>query len=408
MALTDLKIRNAKSRATAYKLSDGEGLYLLVKPTGSKLWQMKYRFIGKEKTLSIGQYPHVSITEARQKRFDAKKLLVDGTDPSGKKQEDKRLAVYHTANTFKAIAEDWHSRNKSKWTPDHSERLWRRLELYAFSDIGNRPIASIKTPELISLLRKQEKRGTLDTTHRLAQVLNVVFRYAVHCGLIDQNPANDLRGVVAPHKATNFPTINAKELPQFFEKLDAVNANAQNKIAIRLLMLTFLRPGELRKSMWTDIDFEKKQWRIPAERMKMRKPHMVALAKQVLGLLKDLKKLTGQGVYLFPSLHRRKHPYMSENTINQVLRHMGYKDKLVGHGFRALASTTLNEISNYSKDAIEVQLSHMDEDKIRGTYNRAEYAEERAKMMQWWADYVENAASTGGSKVISLKQGNPK
>ena len=269
------------------------------------------------------------------------------------------------------------------------------LRLYAFTDIGNRPIASITTPRSYSaLLRKQEKRGTLDTTHRLAQVLNVVFRYAVHCGLIDQNPASDLRGVVAPHKATNFPTIKAEALPKFFEKLNAVDTNAQNKIAIRLLMLTFLRPGELRQSKWTDIDFKAKQWCIPAERMKMRKPHMVPLASQSIALLHHLKDLTGYGAYLFPSQHRRKHPCMSENTINDVLNRMGYKGTLVGHGFRALASTTLNERSAFGKDVIEAQLSHMDEDKIRGTYNRAEYAEQRRKMMQWWADYL-TACETG-------------
>jgi len=388
MPLTDLQIRNAKPKAAPYKLSDGGGLYLLVKPIGSKLWLLKYRYSGKEKSLSIGQYPHISIAEAREKRFHAKKLLIDGTDPSAKKQEDKRLKAYNANNTFRAIAEDWHSRNKAQWSPNHAERLWRRLELYAFKDLGNRPITEIRTPELIPVLRKQEKLGTLDTARRLAQVLNVVFRYAVHCGLIDQNPASDLRGVVKPHKATSFPTIKSTELPEFFEKLDVVSAIEQNKIAVKLLMLTFLRPGELQRSKWTDIDFKEKQWVIPAERMKMRRPHMVPLSEQAITLLQKLKKLTGDGEYMFPSHHRRKHPFMSENTINHVLNRMGYKGKLVGHGFRSLASTTLNEESDFDKDVIEVQLSHMDEDRIRGIYNRAEYTDERRKMMQWWADYV--------------------
>jgi integrase len=341
--------------------------------------------------------------DAREKRLTARKLVAGGVDPGAKKKEEKRLAVFNADNTFKAIAEDWHGRNKSKWTPDHAERLWRRLELYAFPDIGSQSIASIKTPDLIVLLRKQEKRGTLDTTQRLAQVLNVVFRYAVHCGVIAQNPASDLRGVVAPHKATNFPTINAKELPKFFEKLEVVDATAQNKIAIRLLMLTFLRPGELRQSLWTDIDFKAKQWCIPAERMKMRKPHMVPLASQSISLLRKLNELTGYSQYMFPSQQRQKHPYMSENTINHVLNRMGYKGKLVGHGFRALASTTLNEKSHFGKDIIEAQLSHMDEDKIRGTYNRAEYTEQRKKMMQWWADYLDGVQEED-DKVIPIKK----
>ena len=399
MLLTTIKIEKAKPKDKPYKLRDGDGLFVLIHPNGGKYWRLRYSFARKEKEVALGTYPEVSLSDARDKRLAARKLVAGGLDPGAKKKEEKRLEVFNADNTFKAVAEDWHGRNKSKWTPDHAERLWRRLELYAFADLDSQPIASIKTPNLIALLRKVEKRGTLETAHRLAQTLNVVFRYAVHCGLIDQNPASDLRGVVAPHKATNFPTINAKELPEFFEKLDAVGTNPQNKIATRLLMLTFLRPGELQKSLWTDIDFESKQWRIPAERMKMRKPHMVPLARQAITLLQQLKEITGHSVYVFPSQQRQKNPYMSENTINQMLKRMGYKDKLVAHGFRALASTTLNEMSHFGKDIIEAQLSHMDEDKIRGTYNRAEYAEQRIKMMQWWADYIDAAAS-GNDKVV--------
>jgi len=405
MLLTDIKIQKAKPKDKPYKLKDGDGLFIVIHPNGGKYWRFRYFFAGKEKMLALGTYPEISLVDAREKRLAARKLVAAGTDPSAKKKEDKRIAIFQTNNTFKAIAADWHGRNKTQWTPEHAERLWRRLELYAFPDIGNLPIGSIKTPDLILLLRKQEKRKILDTAHRLAQVLNVVFRYAVHCGIIDQNPASDLRGVVAPHKAKNFPTINAKELPQFFEKLEAVDATAQNKIAIRLLLLTFLRPGELRQSLWTDIDFENEQWCIPAERMKMRKPHMVSLASQSIALLKELKELTGYSNYLFPSQQRQKHPYMSENTINHVLNRMGYKGKLVGHGFRSLASTTLNETRYFDKDVIEAQLSHRDEDKIRGTYNHAEYPEQRRKMMQWWADYLDGA-ETEQPKVIEGRFGN--
>lgn len=393
--LTDLAIRNAKPKLKPYKLSDGGGLYVLVKPSGSKLWQMKYRYLGKEKTFSIGQYPHVTISEAREKRFDAKRLLQNGVDISAHKQEEKRLSALKARNTFKAVAEDWHTTKKSSWTPDHAQRLWRRLELYAFPELANRPISDIKTPELITLLRKLEKRDKLETNYRLAQTFNVIFRFAVHSGLIEQNPASDLRGVLTPYQTTNFPTIKAEELPTFFVALHKVETSLQNKIAVMLLMLTFLRPGELRKSEWLDIDFEEQIWVIPAERMKMRRPHTVPLSTQALSLLQQLKELTGHGDFLFPSQQRRKNPYMSENTINHVLKRMGYKDKLVGHGFRALASTTLNEQSDFGKDAIEVQLSHKDADKIRGAYNRAEYMAERKAMMQWWGNFLESAGLYG-------------
>jgi integrase len=347
MLLSDPAVRNAKPRAKIYRLKDGDGLFLQVEPNDGKYWRLRYFFAGKEKMLALGKYPEISLSDARDKRLAARKLIANGVDPGAKKKEDKRLAVFAAGNTFEAVAKDWHDTNKSKWTPDHAERLWRRLELYAFPEIGDRPISSIKTPDLIPVLRKQEKLELLDTTRRLAQVLNTVFRFAVHCGLIDQNPASDLRGVVTPHKATNFPTIQADELPAFFEKLNGTEALDQVKIAIKLLMHTFLRPGELRKSKWADIDFKDKKWTIPAERMKMRRPHMAPLADQALVLLRELKKLTGGGAYLFPSYHRRKHPWMSENTINLVLKRMGYKGKLVGHGFRSLASTTLNEKSNF-------------------------------------------------------------
>ena len=386
--LSELQIKKAKPEDKHYKLKDGDGLFLLVHPNGGKYWRFRYYYAGREKALALGTYPEVSLLEARDRRQAARKLIANGTDPGAKKKEDKRVEAFKANNTFEAIAKDWFDRNKSKWSVDHADRIWRRLELYAFKDIGKMPITDIKTPDLIPVLRKNEKLGILDTTRRLAQALTIVFRYAVHCGLINQNPAGDLRGVVAPHKATSFPTIRSSELPEFFEKLSAVPAIQQNKIAVRLLMLTFLRPGELQRSMWKDIDFTAKQWIIPAERMKMRREHMVPLAKQAIALLKELQTITGHSEYLFPSHHNRKNPFMSENTINQVLNRMGYKNKLVGHGFRALASTTLNEESDFDKDVIEVQLSHMDEDRIRGIYNRATYDAVRGEMMQWWADYL--------------------
>lgn len=408
MFLSDPAVRNAKPKAKVYRLKDGDGLFLQVEPNGGKYWRLRYFFIGKEKMLALGKYPEISLVDARDRRLAARKLLAHGIDPGEKKKADKRAAVLDAQNSFRSVAKDWHDTNKSKWTPEHATRLWRRLELYVFPDLGDRSIASIKTPDLIPVLRKQEKAGILDTAGRVAQVMNVVFRYAVHSGIIQQNPANDLRGVLAPHKETHFAAIAPSELPELLDKLKATATSAQNRIAIMLLLHTFLRPGELRNGKWDEIDVQGKLWNIPAERMKKRKPHLVPLSKQALALLSELKSLTGQGEYLFPSHHRRRHPVMSENTINKILRNMGYGGRQVGHGFRAIASTVLNESAKFRSDVIEAQLSHIEENSSRKPYNRAEYLDERRPMMQWWSDYLTACESKKlrkekSEKVISMR-----
>lgn len=394
MPLTDTHLRNAKPKDKPYKLFDGDGLYLAVQPNGSKYWRLKYCFLKREKTLSIGSYPHISLMEAREHRFNAKKLLLNNIDPSTQKKEDKRQAFLQAANTFKAVATSWYDLNqeREKWVPEHAERIWRRLELHIFPDLGNRPITSIKTPDVIIPLRKLEKQGTLETARKLSQIIAAIFRHAIHEGVIEHNPADQLKGVLTPPKTTNFPTIHASELPVFFQRLQKAQTRRQNKIAILLLMLTMLRPGELQKFTWAEIDHEKKQGVIPPERMKMRREHIVPLSSQALTLLEELRTLTGYSKYLFPAQQHRKNPFMSENTINDILQKMGYKNKLVGHGFRSLASTTLNEESEFDKDIIEAQLAHMDKDQIRAIYNRADYLKERAEMMQWWGNYVESKA----------------
>jgi integrase len=400
MALTEIKIKNTKSKDKPYKLPDGEGLYLLVQPTGSKLWRMKYRFAGKESVLAIGKHPTVSLAEAREQRFEAKRLLKNNINPNAQKKEIKRLSILNSNNSFRAVAQDWHDTHKKKWTPEHATRLWQRLELHAMDQLGSRPIADIKTPELIVLLRRLEKRGNTDTAGRLAQALNVVFRYAVHSGLIEQNPASDLRGVVAPHTETHFAAIRPSELPELFAKLENAETSPQNKLAIKLLIHTFLRPGELRYGRWSEIDWKSKQWNIPAERMKRRISHLVPLSVQALALLEELKVFSGYSDYLFPSQQRRRHPVMSENTINKILRGMGYGGRQVGHGFRAIASTALNESALFRPDVIEAQLSHIEKNNSRRPYNRGEYLEEREQMMQWWGDYLERS-----SMMISHGQG---
>ena len=402
MRLTDTAVRNAKPRDAAYKLTDGDGLFLLIKPNGGKYWRFKYRFAGKEKLLAFGTYPEISLTDAREKRLVARKLVANGKDPSRKKREEKRLAVFNAGNSFRAVAKEWFDTNKVKWTPDHGIRLWRRVELHALPELGDLPVSEIKSLELLDMLRKVEKRGTTETSHRLLQTIGVIFRYAVLTGRAQYNPALDLRGALMPHKAESHPTISAKELPKFFERLVHVETSQQNKIAIRLIMHTFVRQGELRQAKWEDVDLEAQEWRLPAHTTKMRDLHIVPLSRQSVRLLKELKELTGHRDLLFPSQQRRKHAMMSENTINHVLRKMGYKDKLVVHGFRALASTTLNEMG-FRPDVIERQLAHAERNKVRAAYNRAEYLEERQKMMQHWSDFLD--ACTTGGKVVFGKFG---
>ena len=400
MPLTDKAIKNAKPQAKPYKLPDGEGLYLLVQPSGSKLWRMKYRFAGKENVLSIGKYPLVSLSEARDIRYQAKKSLKANIDPNNQKKQVKLAVIMDANNSFRAVAEDWHRVNRKQWTEEHADRLWRRLELHALPQLGTQPIIQIKTPELVFLLRKLEKSRKPETAVRLAQSLRNVFRYAVHIGILEHNPAADLNGIIASHEKNHFAAIHPSGLPELLTKLELAQITAQNRIAVKLLLHTFPRPGELRYGRWDEIDWENKLWHIPAERMKKRRPHTVPLSEASIALLRELEAITGYSEYLFPSQQRRRHPVMSENTINKILKNMGYGGKQVGHGFRAIASTVLNESGLFRPDVIEAQLAHVEENGSRKPYNRAEYLEERTVMMQWWSEYIGAAAQ----KVVQLKR----
>lgn len=388
MFLSDKMIREAQPKAKPYKLSDGDGLYLCVQPCGSKLWRLKYRFMGKANTLAIGKYTLVSLAEARDERHEAKKLLRVNIDPNERKKEAKRKVLLDCDNSFGAIAQAWLNFNNKKWVPEHALRVQRRLELHALPHIGKRPIVHIKTPELVVVLRKLEKQHKPETAVRLTQTLNAVFRYAVHIGLLEHNPATNLFGIIAPHQQKHFAAIHVSELPQFFRKLNTVATSERNRIAIKLLMHTFVRPGELRHSKWSEINWDAKAWHIPTERMKMRRPHTVPLSEPALALLRELQAITGYSDYLFPSQQRRRHPVMSENTINKILKNMGYGGKQVGHGFRAIASTVLNESALFRPDVIEMQLAHIEKNSSRKPYNRAEYLQERTEMMAWWSNYL--------------------
>lgn len=400
MPLTDTAIRNAKPRAKPYKMMDAKGLFLFVHPNGGRYWRLRYLFGGKDKTLALGTYPVVTLAEARDLQITAKKLLQAGVDPGEQKKSDRREAKLNAENTFKAVAEEWRYANGAKWTPDHAANTWRRLEVHAFPDLGNRPIKSIKPADLLAVVRKIEARGTTEMSHRVLQICGAVFRYAFASGRVEYDPTPSLRGALSSHKVKHYPTLSAKELPDFLKNIAKVDTTPLNKLAVRLLLLTFVRQGELRQARWDDVNFETKEWVLPAHTTKMREEHVVPLSSQTLDLLKELKQVAGNNPHnlLFPSQNRQKKPMMCENTVNNVLRKMGYQGKMVGHGFRALASTILNE-QGFRADVIERQLAHKERNKVRAAYNRAEYLEERTAMMQHWADFVD-AQATGDGRVI--------
>ncbi len=413
MLLTVREVMEAKPKAKMYRLADGKGLFLQVDSRGGKYWRFRYKISGKENMIGFGTYPEVSLGQARDKRFAMRKTIAEGIDPGAQKRTEKRLAVFRAENTFEAVAKEWFRTNKSKWTPEHADRLWRRIEIHLVGELGKRPIADISTLELLSAIRKVEgqkitrdekrikRRGGTEVSHRVLQTSSAIFNYAIVTERMKSNPAFPLRDgrALKPHKAKNYPTIKAKEIPEFLQRLEDAKTSLQNKLAIRLMLLTFVRTGELRKSTWKDVDFEAKEWRLPAHIMKMREEHIVPLSDQAIELFKELQKLSGHRELLFPPQQHRKQMLMSENTINMVIKRIGYKGKLVGHGFRALASTTLNEMG-YRADVIERQLAHAEPNKIRGAYNHAEYLSERQELMQKWADLIDSLISKNGKVII--------
>lgn len=388
-SLSDASVRNAKSKTKPYKLSDGEGLFLLVTPAGGKYWRFKYHFAGKEKLLALGVYPDVSLSEARDSRTQARKALAAGNDPAEVKRAAKRLGVEKSHNTFESIAREWHQNRLETWNPEHAAKILKRLERHVFSAVGSRPIADISTSELLNVLRKIEQHGS-EIAHRMLQISNQIFLFAVVTDRAANNPAASLRGALKPVVKSNHAFIKPQELQEYLRKLDNYDGALQTKLALRFLLLTFVRTGELRGAEWSEIDFDKAEWRIPAERMKMKDVHIVPLARQTVGLLQEIKQLTGQWRFVFPN-QRKPSDIMSENTMLYALYRMGYHSRATGHGFRSTASTILNE-HGFSRDVIERQLAHSERDKVRAAYNYAQYLPERRKMMQWWADYLDEIA----------------
>jgi integrase len=391
MSLADAKARNAKPKTKPYKIADGEGLFLSVVPSGSKYWRLRYYFAGKEKLLALGVYPDVSLADARERRAQARRVLAAGNDPGKAKKEAKRLVTLKSANSFEVVAREWLNKRKHEWAPITVEVKLDRIERHILPKLGNRPIADITPPEVLAMLRVVEDRGTLDTAQRVMQICGQIFMYAIATGRAERNPVPDLRGAIKTPVVKHHSYLKENELPSYLEKLAAYDGDPQTKLALRLLLLTFVRTTELRAAQWEEINWDKAEWRIPAERMKMKKLHIVPLATQSIAVLRELEKHSGNRQHLFPNQHKPA-TFMSENTMLFALYRMGYHSKATGHGFRSTASTILNE-HGFRPDVIERQLAHSERNAVRAAYNHAQYLPERRQMMQWWADYLDEIAA---------------
>jgi len=401
MPLTDLQIKNAKPTSAPIKCSDGDGMYLLVQPNGGKYWRFNYRFAGKQKTLALGTYPEVSLVSARRKRTVARELLAGDppVDPMMQRQADRREIAQRTAHTFENIAREWWETKRGGWSSSHTSAVLSRLEKELFPKLGARPLIEIPAPELLDVIRSVERRGALELASKALIIAGQVFRYAIATGRAKADVSRDLRGALKTREVNHYAKLSESELPEFLKKLGTYDGNLLTRHALNMLILTFVRTGELRGARWTEFDLDKCEWRIPGERMKMGVEHIVPLSAQTIALIGQIKSLSAKRDYLFPNEHRPQH-FMSENTILYALYRMGYRGRATGHGFRATASTILNE-QGWNSDYIERQLAHGEKDKIRAAYNTAQYLPQRRKMMQHWANYLDKLKH--GEKVIPLR-----
>lgn len=401
--LTDPEIRSAKPQDKPAKLADGGGLFLLVNPNGSKYWRMKYRYAGKEKLLALGVYPDVTLKQARQKREAARRKLADGLDPGEVRKAEDRAKKLAAVNGFEVVAREWYAKQAHTWVSSHAKDVSRRLEGNVFPAIGHRPIAEIEAPELLEMVRKIEARGSHDLSHRVLAVCGQVFRYGIATGRCKRDLSADLRGALTPHKAKHQAAVRPEELPGLLRGVDAYDkttGDTLTRLALQLIAETFVRTSELIGATWEEFDTEAALWVIPAGRMKMKTEHLVPLSRQALAILEELRPIGGGSRYLFPGRNRDKP--ISNNTMLYALYRLGYKGKMTGHGFRAVASTILNESGLFRPDVIERQLAHCERNEVRGAYNRAEYLPERRKLMQWWADYLQ-AVRSGGKVLPFIK-----
>ena len=387
--LTDTRVKSAKPKDTAYKLSDERGLHLLVYPNSSKLWQLRYRYEGKEKTASLGKYPDVTLAQAREKRDKMRQQLANAIDPVEAQRAVKEAKKVAQAHSFEAVARTWYASWSSTKSPRHAVYVLRRLEADIFPVIGLRPVSELQAPELVAMLKTIEKRGALDIAKRAHQTTGQILRYAIAHGVAQRNPAADIKpsDILASSAKSNYARIDAKELPDLLRKIEGYQGTPVTRLAIKLMALTFVRTGELIGARWDEFDFTAAEWRIPAQRMKMRTPHIVPLSKQAIAVLKVLHVVTGHRTLLFPGERDHSKP-ISNNTILKALERMGYKGRMTGHGFRGLASTVLHE-HGFEHMHIELQLAHQERDRVSASYNHALYLKPRAKMMQWWSNHLE-------------------
>lgn len=409
--LTNIECKNAKYNPSGKgnKLSDGAGLILYVKENG-KYWHLNYRFLNKQKTISLGVYPNISLLEARERRTEAKKMIALGKDPSEIKKIQKQILKTGYDNNFESLARKWHETNQHTWKKEHADNILKRFEANIFPIIGKRPIKDLTAPEVLAAVEKVQDRGNHDLAHRMLQMCSKVFRFAVARGLCDRDLTVDLRGALQTVKSENRAYLQEKQLPEFLNKLERYELNYGGKtltrLAFQLLILTFVRSGELRGAKWQEINFDKAEWRIPAERMKMREVHIVPLSKQSIAILKELKEFTGNNTfgYIFPS-QKEPNRIMSENTFLRAIKVLGYKDITTAHGFRSTASTILHE-NGFESSWIERQLAHGERNQVKAAYDHSEHLANRKTMMQWWGDYVENKgiAKKDDKKVVKLRR----
>jgi integrase len=398
--LTDTRIKTAKPQAKLYKLTDERGLHLSVYPNASKLWQMRYRTEGKERTASLGKYPEISLAEAREKRDQMRKLIAKGIDPVQSQKAAKEAKKLAQTNSFEAVARTWFEGWKDARSPRHAEYVIRRLEADVFPVIGSRPVSEIQAPELVKMMKAIQHRGALDIAKRCYQMTGQVFRYAIAHGIAERNPAGDIKpsDILPSRLKTNYARVEAKELPALLRAIEAYQGTPVTRLAMKLMTLTFVRTSELIGARWAEFDLQAGQWRIPAERMKMRTEHIVPLSLQAIQILQILHGITGHSELLFPGERDHGKP-MSNNTILKAIERMGYKGRMTGHGFRGLASTVLHE-QGFDHAHIELQLAHQERNAVSAAYNHATYIKQRAKMMQWWASYLDQQLS---GNVVQLR-----
>ena len=402
MALNIPQIKNAKILDKQYKLADAGGLYLLIHPNGSKYWRLKYRYLGKEKVMAFGVYPIVSLKDARLKRDEAKKILSDSGDPIQIKKSNQRAKMLNAENSFNSIALEWWNNAREGWKEEHADNVWRTLEADALPYFGDRPIKEISPGELLEVVRRVEARGALDVASRILQRCGAVFRFAIQTDRLRYNPATELAGALKTRKVKSRPSMTREELPNFLKSIDNYSGEMVTILALRLTVLTFVRPAEIRFARWEEFDFKDNLWRIPAERMKMPTDHLVPLPRQTLELLARLRPITGHYDLLFPGFRGKDRP-ISENTMNQALNRMGYRGEATPHGFRNTANSIL--IEKFNIEAVDKQLGHQQRNKVRAAYSRhAEYLEDRIKIMGWWGNYVEQLET--GPNVVPVNVGD--